>query len=567
MSNLYSTKLWRADVHNYLQSLSDYNNFIIIGDLNYPDINWNNLSASTPISSSFCDIVFSLNLTQHVIKSTHLNGNILDVVLSNCDLVDEPRIIDKLVPVGLSSDHYMIHFAIPAKAHVTAPTTSKVFFKYSKADRITYSMNSFLSNYDFSPIYDSCDIEFIWFYLKQAIHFALENYVPKVVSRQHQHPVWFNSGIKHELNRIHTMRRKCQLHPTPNNKSKLTTAEAHLQLRMSNAKMDYESALINNFAFSNNSKIFNYVSSLSKNNQSPTAMYYNGHCSSDSFEKAQMFNKYFYSVFTRTSSPYRTIFENSKPDKLLRTINIHYTEVFEALVSLDSSKAMGIDRISPKILKNCATSLCEPITFLYIQCLWFGYLPQEWRTHCITPIYKSGDKAIVSNYRPISLLCIISKILEKIVYKHTISFLSDYFTKHQFGFIPGHSSLQQLLLYINNLITAKEDSCQVDTIYVDFKKAFDTVPHATLLNKLQDYGITGDVFNFYKAYLSNRLQCVNINEILSDFLPVLSGVPQGSLLGPLLFVVYVNDMPNVFLHTIPFMFADDTKCLKNQRTS
>ena len=225
-------------------------------------------------------------------------------------------------------------------------------------------MNSFLSNYDFSPIYDSCDIEFIWFYLKQAIHFALENYVPRVVSKQHQHPVWFNSGIKHELNRIHTMRRKCQLHPTPNNKSKLTTAEAHLHVRMSNAKMDYESALINNFAFSNNSKIFNYVSSLSKNNQLPNTMYYNGHCSSNSFEKAQMFNKYFYSVFTRTSSPYRTIFENSKPYKLLHTINIHYAEVFEALVSLDSSKAMGIDRISPKILKNCATSLCESITFL-----------------------------------------------------------------------------------------------------------------------------------------------------------------------------------------------------------
>ena len=169
-------------------------------------------------------------------------------------------------------------------------------------------------------------------------------------------------------------------------------------------------------------------------------MYYNGHCSSDSFEKAQMFNKYFYSVFTRTSSSYGTIFENSKPDKLLHTINIHYAEVFEALVSLDSSKAMGIDRISPKILKNCATSLCEPITFLYIQCLRFGYFPQEWRKHCITPIYKSGDKAIVSNYRPISLLCIISKILEKRVYKYTMSFLSDYFTKHQFGFIPAFNN-------------------------------------------------------------------------------------------------------------------------------
>ena len=168
-------------------------------------------------------------------------------------------------------------------------------------------------------------------------------------------------------------------------------------------------------------------------------------------------------------------------------------------------------------MKNCATSLCEPITFLYIQCLQFGYLPQEWRTHCITPIYKSGDKAIVSNYHPISLLCIISKILEKIVYKYTMSFLSDYFTKHQFGFIPGCSSLQQLLLYINNLIMAKEDSCQVDTIYVDFKKAFDTVPHTTLLNKLQDYRITGDVFNFYKAYLSNVFNVLMLMEFCLTF--------------------------------------------------
>ena len=117
--------------------------------------------------------------------------------------------------------------------------------------------------------------------------------------------------------------------------------------------------------------------------------------------------------------------------------------------------------------------MCEPITFLALHSVLFTSL--EIRLF------------------PISLLCIISKILEKIVYKHTTSFLSDYFTEHQFGFIPGRSSLQQLLLFINNLITAREDSCQVDTIHVDFLKAFDIVPHATLLNKLKD-GITGDVF-------------------------------------------------------------------------
>ena len=206
-----------------------------------------------------------------------------------------------------------------------------------------------------------------------------------------------------------------------------------------------------------------------------------------------MFNNYFYSVFTRNSSSHQVNPDYVQTERTLHTIEIHYTEVFEALVSLDSNKAMGIDRISPKILKYCANPLCEPITFLFSQCLRFGYIPLEWRTHCITPIYKSGDKSNVSNYRPISLLCIISKILEKIIYNHTASFLSDYFTKHQFGFLPSRSSLQQLLLYINDLVTAKEASCQVDTIYVDFRKAFDTVSHATLLNKLRNLGIIGKV--------------------------------------------------------------------------
>ena len=115
-------------------------------------------------------------------------------------------------------------------------------------------------------------------------------------------------------------------------------------------------------------------------------MHHNGKCSTDNYVKAQLFNEYFYSVFTRTISPHRINAEYSQPTKFLHTIDIQYMEVFEAVVSLDSNKAMGIDGISPKILKYCTTSLCEPITFL---CLQLGYLPQEWCTHCITPIYKT----------------------------------------------------------------------------------------------------------------------------------------------------------------------------------
>ena len=138
-----------------------------------------------------------------------------------------------------------------------------------------------------------------------------------------------------------------------------------------------------------------------------------------------MFNSYFYSVFTRGTSSCSEDYQCSQSEINLHTIEINSAEVFEALTALDPNKAMGIDKISPKMLKYCATTLCEPITYLFSQCLYSGYLPQEWWTHSITPIYKNGDKSVVSNYRPISLLRIISKVLEKIIYKHTIDFSSN----------------------------------------------------------------------------------------------------------------------------------------------
>jgi len=162
--------------------------------------------------------------------------------------------------------------------------------------------------------------------------------------------------------------------------------------------------------------------------------------------------------------------------------------VLTILYSLDVNKAAGIDGISPKVLRFCASSLLKLICYLFTVSLSTGSISTQWHTHCVTPIYKSGDKSLVST-TDLSLLCILSKVLEKIVYNRIMRYLEGSFTKHQYGFLPGRSALQQLLLFTEKLLEAKSVQAEVDVIYMDFRKASDSVSHDDLLLKLKFVGI------------------------------------------------------------------------------
>ena len=226
---------------------------------------------------------------------------------------------------------------------------------------------------------------------------------------------------------------------------------------------------------------------------------------------------------------------------------------------------IDLDLIAPRVLKSCACTLSLPLLHLFTTSLNTSSIPYEWKIHKIIPVYKSNDKTSVTNYRPISLLCNVSKVFERLIYDKVISTctVANSITPHQFGFQKGHSTLRQLLPFFHQLITSKDE---IDVICIDFHKAFDSVPHNELLVKLWNMGITGTLSKWFESYLSNRSKCVSINNSLSNCLSVLSGVPQGSILGPLPFLVYINDLPSIISSSNTFIFADDTKCFKTIKT-
>ncbi|CAH8669480.1 unnamed protein product [Schistosoma bovis] len=560
---IYRSPICLADdfVLEHIHLWSDDTRCLIIGDFNAPDINWTEMTTEGSINSFDSRLLITLMehaLVQHVSQPTRFGVNqgssLLDLVITH----ETEDIVDlNILPPLVNSDHAVLSFAFRTRDMLYDQVTPRpnVWKANISAIQECAAKTDWLVD-------TSISVEEAWSVFKGKFRLVTSPFIPYLVPRRPKNsPPWITKTVRKLLRKRKNHWNMFISTGLEQYRSSYCKIRNACKALISKTRHSYEKQLVRDSRYSPK-RLFSHIKRRTKRSDGIPSLLIRDNpliLAENDAEKAEALSEYFSKVFS-IGNEERPMIHCDRDGSLMDPVVIEKDTVLRLLQHLKPDKSSGPDDIHPRIMKAISGEIAEPLAILFDMSLRQSRLPRDWKDAIISLVYKAGSRDLVSNYRPVSLTSAVVKLMEKIIRTAVINYVEgqNLFSRAQHGFRKGLSCLTNLLIAREEWAAVKDRNACVDVIFIDLSKAFDKVSHSGLKFKLKRFGIHNTVVDWISNFLHDKRQRVRVNGALSSWVPVKSGVPQGTILGPLLFLLYVNELPTVAKSSV-LLFADDIK--------